>query len=156
MHSRETTQKGSKGEQPFLHATHHLHLIYMYIKYHQNISKGIRVIERTSFPLLSAFKGDNSKGQQGEATILACYTPSSPDIFVYRLSSKYLKVYLALLSTQAFPYKVHSRETTQKGSKVEQPFLHVTYHPDLIYMYTKYHQNISKSTRVIEHTSFLL
>ena len=32
-HSREKTQKGSKGEQPFLHVTHNLDLIYMYTKY---------------------------------------------------------------------------------------------------------------------------
>ena len=52
------------------HMTHRLGLIYMYTKYHQNISKGIRVSENTSFPLSSSFKRDNSKGQQGRATIL--------------------------------------------------------------------------------------
>ena len=35
---------GSKGEQPFLNVTYGLDLIYMYTKYHQNITKGIRVI----------------------------------------------------------------------------------------------------------------
>ena len=40
---------GSKGEQPFLHPTHRLDLIYMPTKYYQNISKGIKVIEHTSF-----------------------------------------------------------------------------------------------------------
>ena len=51
VHSREITQKASKGEQPFLHATHRLDPIYMPTKYYQNISKGIKVIERTSFCL---------------------------------------------------------------------------------------------------------
>ena len=49
-----------------------------------------------------------------------------------------------VLSTQAFPYKVHSRGITQKASKGEQPFLHATHRLDLIYMPTKYYQNISK------------
>ena len=53
--------------------------------------KGIRVIEWTSFPLLSRFKGDNSKGQQGGATILARDTASWPDIYVYQLSSNISK-----------------------------------------------------------------
>ena len=43
--------KGCKGEQPFLHVTHHFHLIYMSTKDHKNISKGIKVIECTSFLL---------------------------------------------------------------------------------------------------------
>ena len=51
VHSREITQKASKGEQPFLHVTHRLDPIYMPTKYFQNISKGIKVIERTSFCL---------------------------------------------------------------------------------------------------------
>ena len=43
--------KGCKGEQPFLHVTHRFHLIYMSTKDHKNISKGIKVIECTSFLL---------------------------------------------------------------------------------------------------------
>ena len=73
------------------YVTYHLDLIYMYTKNHQNIAKGKRVIEPTSFPLLMLFKVDNSIGSKGE-----------------------------------------------------QPFLNVTHRLDLIYMYTKYHQNISK------------
>ena len=63
---------------------------------------------------------------------------------------------LELLSAQAFHYKVHSREITQKDSKREQPFLHATHLPDLIYMPTKYYQNSSKGIKVIELTSFCL
>ena len=61
-----------------------------------------------------------------------------------------------LLSAQAFPYKVHLREITQKDSKGEQPFLHATHCLDLIYMPTKYYQNISKGIKNIERTSFCL
>ena len=48
---RGDNPKEQQGEQPFLHETHYLDLICMYNKYHQNISKGKRVIERTSFSL---------------------------------------------------------------------------------------------------------
>ena len=60
------------------------------------------------------------------------------------------------MSAQASPYKVHSREITQKASKGEQPFLHATHRLDPIYMPTKYYQNISKGIKVIERTSFCL
>ena len=51
IHSREITYKSSKGEQQFLNARHPLDLLYIYTIYYQNISKDIKVIERTSFPL---------------------------------------------------------------------------------------------------------
>ena len=38
-------------------------------------------------------KGDNSKGQLEEATILACDTLSSPDIYECQILAKYLKGY---------------------------------------------------------------
>ena len=37
-----------------------LDLIYMPTNFHQNISKGIRVIKQTSFPQLNSFKRSNS------------------------------------------------------------------------------------------------
>ena len=51
VHSREITLKATKVEQRFLHVTHLLDLIYMPTEYYQNISKGIKVIECTSFYL---------------------------------------------------------------------------------------------------------
>ena len=51
VHSKEITYKSSKGEQQFLNARHPLDLLYIYTIYYQNISKDIKVIERTSFPL---------------------------------------------------------------------------------------------------------
>ena len=60
VHSREITQTGSMGEQPFLYRKHHLDQIYMLTKFYQNISKGINV----------SFKGDNSKRKQGRVIFL--------------------------------------------------------------------------------------
>ena len=45
--------------------------------YAYQFSKGLRIIEPTSIPLSSLFKGDNSKGQLGGATIPALDTTSS-------------------------------------------------------------------------------
>ena len=52
----------------------------------------------------------------GGATIHEHDTPSWPDIYVYQISSNYLKGY-KLLSAQAFYSKEDSRENTQKGNK---------------------------------------
>ena len=46
--------------------------------------------------------------------------------------------------------KVHSWDITETGSKGEQPFLQVVQPLDLIYMPTKYHQNISKGIKGIK------
>ena len=48
---RYITKKRGKGEQSSLHATYHLDLIYNRAKYYQNISKGRKIIEDTSFCL---------------------------------------------------------------------------------------------------------
>ena len=43
-----------------------------------------------------------------------------------------------------------SRETTLIESNGEQLFLHITPHLDMIYTPTKYYQNISKGTKVMD------
>ena len=57
---REITQTGSKGEQPFLHATHCLD------------------------PMIILFKGDNSNRKQGRTTIITCGIQSWPDIYTFQ------------------------------------------------------------------------
>ena len=71
-HSRKSTQMGSNEEQQLLHVTYHLDIIYMYTKYNQNISKGKRIIEDISFPLLKVIQWRQLNGQRGGATILEC------------------------------------------------------------------------------------
>ena len=59
--SREIFKAGSEGEHSCLQMTQHLHLMCMPTDNHQYILKGLKVIERTSFPLSSLFKRDNDK-----------------------------------------------------------------------------------------------
>ena len=49
VYLREITQTESKEGQQSLHAKHRLDLIYMTANYHQNISKGVKVIDHTGF-----------------------------------------------------------------------------------------------------------
>ena len=64
--------------------------MYAYLLPFIYLKRGL-IYERTSFPLSSLLKGDNSKGQLEEATILACDTPSSPDIYECQILAKYFK-----------------------------------------------------------------
>ena len=77
----------------------------MYTKYPHNISYGQRVIECTSFPLLSSnwFKGDNSKAQLGGATILAPDTPSLPDIYMYTIYHYNISKGMRVIELTSFP-----------------------------------------------------
>ena len=52
-----------------------------------------------------------------------------------------------------FPLKISLKGDNLTGSKGEQPLLHETHCLALICMPIKYHPNISKSIRVIEHTN---
>ena len=50
-----------KTESSLLHATHLLVLLFIPTKYYQNMSKGIKVMERTRMSLQFCFRGDNYK-----------------------------------------------------------------------------------------------
>ena len=50
---------------------------------------------------------------------------------------------------------VSSKEITKKGSKVEQPFLHMTHFLDLMYTTSNCYQNISKDMKAMESTKLL-
>ena len=73
----------NNAQQSILHVTHHLHLIYNPTKY-QNISKGIKVMEWTMFPLnIQSGKGDKFKRMQKRATILYETHRLDPVLYVY-------------------------------------------------------------------------
>ena len=59
-----------------MYATRRQVLFYISAKYYQNIPKGIRVTERTSFS--NKAKGDNSKSKKGRVVILVRDTSSRP------------------------------------------------------------------------------
>ena len=67
--SNKTKGNNSKVRKPkfsFLYATHHLVLFYISIKYHQNIPKGIQVIERTRSFTLTQTPTATGRGGGGE------------------------------------------------------------------------------------------
>ena len=79
FNQREVTQKVRKGEQLFLHATRCLDLIYIAIKFHQDISYSHQVMVHTERPK----KGSNSEIQKMRAIIL--YTTYSFNLILIAL-----------------------------------------------------------------------
>ena len=63
----EITQKIIKRELSFLYATHRQDLLYITVKYHQNIPNGIQVIERTRKCLRT--DGQTTDGRQAHRYI---------------------------------------------------------------------------------------
>ena len=74
------------------------------------------------------------------------------------LTMSYIGIYPLWRSIEytSFPYQAHSRGITQMFSKGVEQVLNVTHPLDLIYIPTKYYQNISKGIQVIECTSFCI
>ena len=61
-----------------------------------------------------------------------------------------LKGYKSYGVINGFPFTINSREKTPKGCKGEQLILHAKHHLYLIYMLTKYNQNISNGIKAME------
>ena len=66
LHSRAINQTASKGEQPFLHGTQHTSRPVLH-----DISKGIKVIECTSFCLQTDGQKDRQTDGQTDARLIA-------------------------------------------------------------------------------------
>ena len=75
--------KVRKAELTFFYATCHLILFYISTKYHQNILKGIQVIN-----FKNKTKGDNSKRKKAIIVTLVCDVLSGPVLHFYQVSSK--------------------------------------------------------------------
>ena len=76
-------------ELSFLHMTHLLVLLFISTKHYQNMSKGIKVMDCTRFPL----SGDNYLMKIVRVVSLACDTPTGPPLYSYQILLNYLKQY---------------------------------------------------------------
>ena len=90
IHSGEVTRKQPEQRLSLLHVTHLLFDTNASTKYYQNMSKGIKVMERKIF----GFRGDNSIMEKKVKVVsLACDTPTGPPLHLYQILSYYLKQY---------------------------------------------------------------
>ena len=61
-------------------------LLYICIKFHENISKGSRAFEELLFPYPGFLKGHNSVKTVGRVMVLALCIPSNHALYLYRVS----------------------------------------------------------------------
>ena len=160
-----------KPELSILYATHHLVLIYISTKYHQNIPKGIQVTERTrSFTLTLMPTGsvpkticphpsplvggghNNSKSRQTRVMIHVFCMSSHGALHLCEVSCKYHEQY------QSYEYMVEiamfniQRAITPKVGQSELRFMCSAHRLMVHYSCVKFHENISKGIIVMEWT----
>ena len=69
IHQGEITQKVRKRELSLLYVAHCHDLLFITMKYHDYIPKGIQVTERTQICIQQHQRGDNSKSIKARALI---------------------------------------------------------------------------------------
>ena len=96
-------------------------------------------------------KGDNTKSKKGRVVILVYDTLSGPVLHFCQVPSKYSQGYWSYrVDTKSFSNK--TKGGNSKSKKARLLILHAICHLVLIYIYTKYHQNIPKGIQVKEWT----
>ena len=73
-------------------------LLYITVKYHDYIQKGIQVKEQTQICIKKHHRGDNSKSNKGRALFFVHNTSSWPVLHNCEVSSKYSKRYSSYCS----------------------------------------------------------
>ena len=61
-------------------------MFYICTKFHEDIKKGFRFIERTRFPIFKFSKGNNSKKIVGGVMVLVLCLLSNAALYLYKVS----------------------------------------------------------------------
>ena len=139
-----------KAELSFLCPTFHLVLFYISTKYHTNIPKGLWLTEPTRNQWIITVKYNKGRSKRGTVVILVRNT-SHPVLHFYQVPSKYSKGCSSYRADTNL-FQIKQRVITPKVRRPELSILYATCHLVLIYISTKYHQNIPRSIQVTECT----
>ena len=96
----EVTRKQAQQKLSLLYVKHLLVVTNASAKYYQNMSKGIKVIERTNFS-----GGNNITKKKVKVVSLARGTPTGPPLHLYQILTGYLKQYGELWPAQDFGFR---------------------------------------------------
>ena len=88
IHSGEVTRKQPQQRLSLLHVTHLLVITNASTKHYQNMSKDIKVMERTRFWLQG--RQLHNEEESDSCVSLACDTPTGPPLHFYQILSYYL------------------------------------------------------------------
>ena len=84
-----------RQEEQFLWSARHLIILYMSIKFHENILNGFQVIQGTQNYHCRISKGNNSKNVLTRVTVLVLCTLSDDALYFYEVSLKCLERFLS-------------------------------------------------------------
>ena len=107
--------------------------------------------EINGLSLSNITKGDNAKNKEGRVVILVCDMSSGPGLHFCQVTSKYSEGIRVTERTRNL-FQIKQRVITPKVKKPELSILYAKRHLVLIYVSTKYHQNIPKGIQVTERT----
>ena len=107
--------------------------------------------EINGLSLSNITKGGSTKSKKSRVVILVRDTLSGPVLHFCQVLSKYFKGYSSYKMYTIF-CQIKQRVVTQKVRKAELSFLYPTGRLVLLYISTKYYQNIPKSNQVTERT----
>ena len=88
-----------------MHAARLLVLLFIHTKYYQNMSKGIKVMERKDESTEFCFRGDNYIMEKVRLFSLTHDRPTGPLFHSYRILSSYLKTVWELWPAQDFYFR---------------------------------------------------
>ena len=145
----EITQKVWKQDLSFLYATHRHDLFYIAVKYHDNIPKGIQIIEQTRNCIWN-HQGEITQ-KVGQQELPCLYATHCHDLFYITIKyhQNISNSFQAMERTQNCIWN-HQGGLTQKVWKLELSFLYAAHRHDLFYITVKYHQNIPNRLKVME------
>ena len=142
-HQGEITQKVWKQELPFLYRTHRQDLVYITVKYHDNIPKSIQVMEWTQNCIWNHQGEIIQKVWKKELPFL--YRTHCQDLF--NITVKYhdnIPKSIQVMEQTRNCIWNNQGEITQKVWKQELSFLYMSHRHDLFNITVKCHDNIPK------------
>ena len=122
-------------------------LLFIPTKYYQNMSKGIKVMERTRMSMDFSFREDNYIRKKVKVVSLARNTPIRPPLYFRQILWNYHKQYgcygLQKILTRGDNYitKIVRVDSLARDTPTV-----------LLFIPTKYYQNMSKGIKVMERT----
>ena len=103
-----------RQELLLLCSAHHVMILYISIKFHENILNGFQVIEGTQNYHCQISKGNNSKKVLTRVTVLELCKFSHDALYFYEVSLKRLKRFSSYRADTNLPLSNFKREQLQK------------------------------------------
>ena len=129
-------------------------MLYICAKFHEIISNGIKVIERTQFYILKITKGNNSAKHVGGINVVNLSTSSGHALYFNQVLLNYLEPYQSYRADTISILKITKGNNSAKNVGGVTVVNLCTSSGHALYFY-KFCEIISNGIKVIERTRFL-